>query len=124
MDQNFAGSQLGEMHTSDAEDRDEEKGIPSEDPSEDQVKLLKIKTIEAMIWYFHTIPTGPRGDRRLGSVADLVLRHHEPPGDRHVLPDPHHDLHERQGRLLVRPTKEHARLFFSNDLLLGITRKV
>ena len=37
MDQNFAGSQLGEMPPSDAED--DEKGIPSEDPSEDQVKL-------------------------------------------------------------------------------------
>ena len=49
MDQNFAGSQLSEMPSSDAEDPDEEKGIPSEDPSEDQVKLLKIKTIEAMI---------------------------------------------------------------------------
>ena len=39
MDQNFAGSQLGEMHTSDAEDPDDEKSMPSEDPSEDQVKL-------------------------------------------------------------------------------------
>ena len=75
MDQNFAGSQHGEMPPSDTEYPDEEKGIPSEDPSEDQVKLpiypytlklLKIKTIEAMIWYqfyFHTIPIGPRGDR-------------------------------------------------------------
>ena len=57
MDRNFAGSQLGEMPPSDAED--EEKVIPREDPSEDQVKLpiflltlkiLKIKAIEAMIW--------------------------------------------------------------------------
>ena len=127
MEQNFAESQLGEMPPSDAED--EEKGISGEDTNEDQVKLpiyeiTQNQNIEAMIWYFYTIPTGPRGDRRLGSVADLVLRHHEPPGDRHLLPDPHHDLHERQGRLLVRPTKEHARLFFSNDLLLGISRKV
>ena len=141
MDQNFAISQLGEMPPSDAED--EEKGIPGEDTDEDQVKLklpislltlklLKIKTIEVMThddlvtiqFHFITILIGPRRDRRLGTVADLLLRHHEPPGDRHVLPDPHHDLHERQGGLLVRPTAEHARLFFSNDLLPGISRKV
>ena len=50
MHQNFAESQLGEMPPSDAEDPDDEKGIPREDPNEDQVKFLKIKTIEAMIW--------------------------------------------------------------------------
>ena len=50
MDQNFAGSQLGEMHPSDTEDPDEEKGIPREDPNEDQVRSLEIKTNEATIW--------------------------------------------------------------------------
>ena len=37
----------------------------------------------------------------LGSLADPLFRRHGPAGDRDLLPDSHHDLHERHGRLLV-----------------------
>ena len=61
MDQNFAGSQLGEMPPSDAED--DEKSVPREDPNEDQVQIsLKMKIIKAKFRFLptHTRRSSPR----------------------------------------------------------------